>query len=218
MAINSLSLNFSNPNIPKRQAGYTLIELSISLAIIAVLLVGTLTGVQRLLRSNNTNNTVSQTQAALTNITKLYASTGDAAINATGTLRDLGVWEAAAVKSIGNPAVRTPQNPFGGNILVAVNTAAVGTALTGSGFWYRLQGIPEEACASLATSFQNTATGIYVVAAASTQATAANSPAAGNGFKKPGTLANAPADLATSCVANAATGNPLEIALFVANN
>ena len=217
MAINSLSLNFSNPNIPKRQAGYTLIELSISLAIIAVLLVGTLTGVQRLLRSNNTNNTVSQTQAALTNITKLYASTGDATITTTNTLRDLGVWEAAAVKVVGG--LRTPQNPFGGNIVVGANAALVGTAAAGSGYWYRLQGIPEEACASLATSFQNTATGIYVLNAPSTTtATIGATPAAIKGFKKPGTPLNAPGDLATACTANAATGAPLEIALFVANN
>ena len=44
MTVNSLSLTSTNP---QRQAGYTLIELSITLSIIAVLLVGTLTGVQR---------------------------------------------------------------------------------------------------------------------------------------------------------------------------
>ena len=38
------------------QKGYSIIELSIALAIISIILVGSLAGVQRVLRSNNVNS------------------------------------------------------------------------------------------------------------------------------------------------------------------
>ncbi|MEY4362909.1 MAG: hypothetical protein RLZZ24_261 [Pseudomonadota bacterium] len=42
------------------QRGYSLVELSIVLAIIAVVIAGAVTGVQSILRTNNTNKTVLQ--------------------------------------------------------------------------------------------------------------------------------------------------------------
>lgn len=211
MTVNTFSLN---RNIRKRQAGYTLIELSISLAIIAVLLVGTLTGVQRLLRSNNANNTVSTTQSAMTYITKLYAASGSNSIYTTTQLAQMGVWDSTVVTLTGTGAAQTAtvKNPFGGSINVYSNTAAVGTgttaAATGTGFWYRLGGIPSESCASVATSFINTAAAIYVSSAATT--TGIVPIAANSAYKVPGTATSTP-NLATSC----ASAGTLEVSLFI---
>jgi prepilin-type N-terminal cleavage/methylation domain-containing protein len=210
MTVKSLSLN---PGIRQRQAGYTLIELSISLAIIAVLLVGTLTGVQRLLRSNNANNTISTTQAALTNITKLYATVSEPSIYTTTNLINMGVWDSSAV----TPAVGTTpafvKHPFGGRINVAANTAAIGAAgvnqaAAGSGYWYRLGGIPSESCASVATSMQNTAAAIYVASA--TTAGGATPTGTNAGYKVPGAN-NVTANLAGAC----ASADTVEISLFI---
>ena len=211
MKISSLS---TSPGLRKRQAGYTLIELSISLAIIAVLLVGTLTGVQRLLRANNANNTISSTQAALTNITKLYAASNDYEIYKTLTLAQMGVWDSSVVTitSSGTTSTAKVKNPFNGFINVFSNTAAIGTGATqvaiNGGFWYRLNLIPTDSCASVATSFVNTAAAIYVSSA--TTADGATPTATTAAYKVPGSADNT-VNLAAAC---ASAGN-VEISLFV---
>ena len=188
----------------QRQAGYTLIELSISLAIIAVLLVGTLTGVQRLLRANNANNTVSSTQAALTNITKLFAASADRGIYATQTLAQMGVWERQTLIRDAANAVIGARNPFGGTITVFPNTIGFGAGVNAVepnlGYWNRLNGIPGESCASVATSFVNTADAIYISTLPSDAQTRPND----DGYTDPN--AQNAANLAAGCGAVAADG------------
>jgi prepilin-type N-terminal cleavage/methylation domain-containing protein len=197
----------------QRQAGYTLIELSISLAIIAVLLVGTLTGVQRLLRANNANNTISSTQAALTNITKLYAGSSDPDIYNTLTLAQMGVWDNSLVTiTTGATPTAKVKNPFNGFITVFANSATIGTGATSvaadGGFWYRLDTIPTDSCASVATSFVNTAAAIYV---SSTNTTDGATPTATTArYKAPGSD-DSTSNLAAAC---ASAGN-VQISLFV---
>ena len=60
----------------RRQKGYSIVELSIALAIISIILVTALAGVQRILRSNNTNEDLrnlnllaSKLTVMLTNVT-----------------------------------------------------------------------------------------------------------------------------------------------------
>ena len=50
------------------QRGYSLIELSIVLAIIAVVIAGSIAGVQSILRANNVNKTIAETNQAVTAI------------------------------------------------------------------------------------------------------------------------------------------------------
>jgi prepilin-type N-terminal cleavage/methylation domain-containing protein len=216
--------NFCIKNgIRPRQAGYTLVELSITVSIIAVLIVGTLTGVQRLLRANNANNTLTQTQVATSNISRLFASSGasvygTAAIAGTSDLAKLGVWDPLVVATVGTGATstRTVTHPFSGRVQVGPNIAAVGAALVNTGYWYRISNIPEDVCPSLASSFVNSATGIYINAAASTTAAAiSGSPASTLGYKIPGTALLNTANLATAC--DASPSGTVEIALFIAS-
>ena len=213
MTVNSLSLN---PGIRQRQAGYTLIELSISLSIIAVLLVGTLTGVNRLLRSNDANNTISSTQSAVTYISKLYKASSDNTIYGTTKMAQMGVWDNSAVTFTGTGAAQTAavKNAFGGNIEVGGNLAAVGTAAIGTGYWYRLSGVPADSCATLATSFVNTADGIYINAAKATTAAAIGATGTTGIYKVPGTAANSTVELARGCALNGTSGS-VELALFI---
>jgi prepilin-type N-terminal cleavage/methylation domain-containing protein len=215
--------NFCIKNgIRPRQAGYTLVELSITVSIIAVLIVGTLTGVQRLLRANNANNTLTQTQVATSNISRLFASSGasvygTAAIAGTSDLAKLGVWDPLVVATPPTATTtRTVTHPFSGRVQVGPNIAAVGAALVNTGYWYRISNIPEDVCPSLASSFVNSATGIYINAAASTTAaTISASPVATLGYKIPGTQALSTNTLATACDAGAS--GTVEIALFIAS-
>jgi prepilin-type N-terminal cleavage/methylation domain-containing protein len=200
----------------QRQAGYTLVELAITVSIIAVLIVGTLTGVQRLLRSNNSNSTLTQTQVAVTNIAKVVATAtktvyGTAGLDGTNVLAQLGVWDPSAVTLTG--AVRTVANPFSGAITVSPNTEQVGAGNTGSGpgtgYWYRIAGVPEDICPSLASSFVNTAAGIYIANAAP----GSLSLTAGTAYKTPGLAALNTTNLATACNGN--SGGTVQIALFI---
>jgi prepilin-type N-terminal cleavage/methylation domain-containing protein len=207
MAINSLSLTSTNP---QRQAGYTLIELSITLSIIAVLLVGTLTGVQRLLEANNTNNAIATTQAAFSNITKLQKATNTtgAAIYDTKILADLGVWDAALVTrtTVGTVTTASVKNPYNGAITVWTNSQAVGTASASTGYWYRIAGVPKGACASLATSFTNSVEGIYITATPVNATTTT-----GTVYKTPGSV-DSTSNLATGCALG--TAPTVEVSLF----
>ena len=210
----------------QRQAGYTLVELAITVSIIAVLIVGTLTGVQRLLRSNNSNSTLTQTQVAITNIAKVVSTAGTAknsvlgigAVEGTPTLAALGVWDSSAVTISGNPAVRAVINPFSGAVTVNQNAAQVGLPGTGSGpntgYWYRLNGIPEDVCPSLASSFVNTAAGIYV-SVADSSANGSLTPGLPAAYKTPGNPTLNTTNLAAACTGN--SGGSVQIALFVLN-
>ena len=201
----------------QRQAGYTLVELAITVSIIAVLIVGTLTGVQRLLRSNNSNSTLTQTQVAVTNIAKVVATAGQGVYGGAGqadgtnVLAQLGVWDPSAVTLTG--AVRTVSNPFSGSITVSPNTAIVGAVPTGSaagtGYWYRIAGVPEDICPSLAGSFVNTAAGIYIQNAPPADLSLTT----GTAYKTPGVAALNTTNLATACNGN--TGGSVQIALFI---
>jgi prepilin-type N-terminal cleavage/methylation domain-containing protein len=209
MTVISLSLN---PGVRQRQAGYTLIELSISLAIISVLLVGTLTGVQRLLRSNNANNTVSQTQSALTNISKLFSASGDVNVYDHSTLAKMGAWEASSLIKVGTAAPTGAKNPFGGTITVYRNQTAFTGVTADTGYWYRLNGIPAESCASLATSFVNTAEAIFVTSAPVTTTAA---PTVVTGAYKAGpTAALEAAKLSAGC-STTATDGTVNISLYI---
>ena len=201
---------------PQRQAGYTLVELSITVSIIAVLLAGSLIGVNRLLNSNKVNTTLTQTTAAVSNISRLLVTLGSAALT-TANLRSLGAWDQAQIRDVTRPdGVReiSIENPFGGTVEVAGNTQAVGTFRIGSGYWYRINNVPEASCSALATSFFNTAPGIYINAPATGGADLGTTPAVDRAYRRPG-AADSVANLATRCAAGAGTDGLVEIALFI---
>ena len=204
----------------QRQAGYTLVELAITVSIIAVLIVGTLTGVQRLLRSNNANNTLTQTQVAVTNIARVVATGtksvyGTSAVDGTSVLAALGVWDSSAVTDTNG--VKTVASPFAGNITVSPNAKQIGTgansALANTGYWYRIAGVPEDICPSLASSFVSTAAGIYVENAAPLLANLSGTPGDTSAYKTPGVKALDTAQLAKTCAGNAS--GTVQIALFI---
>ena len=211
-------------SLGQRQAGYTLVELAITVSIISLLIVSSIAGVQSLLLSNKVNRTLTQTTVATANITKLITATNDPNLK-TADLIKLGAWDKSAVRSVtttsGNPPTSkttiTAENPFGGIIQVAPNLAPVGTYAIGSGFWYRLANVPESHCASLATSLYTTSPGIYInKETASGDAAVGATNGDGVGYRVPGRLAgDSLAILATACENGAGTNGLVELALFI---
>jgi prepilin-type N-terminal cleavage/methylation domain-containing protein len=193
----------------QRQAGYTLVELAISVSIISLLIVSSIAGVQGLLLANKVNRTLTQTTVATANITKLISATNNAALTTTELIA-LGAWDKSAIIS----ATRV-DNPFGGIIQVAPNFDKVGSYPANSGYFYLIAGVPETHCASLVTSFYTTSPGIYINAETTGALLVKKTPTlATASYRVPG-IEDSLANLTTSCGSGKGTNGLVEVALFI---
>ena len=80
-------LDTSKPSI--KQKGYSIIELSIALAIISIILVTALAGVQRILRSNNVNEDLKNINLVASKLAVMLSSVP----NTAGTTENMTVFE-----------------------------------------------------------------------------------------------------------------------------
>ena len=151
----------SQINIKKSQRGYSLIELSIVLAIIAVIIAGAVFGVQAILRANNVNKTISQTNVAANKIVaKLIRDVNYA--NATTvnlTRQGQDVWDAQYVNVVNG----TVENPFNGAVHVRALASAEGGLAVNEGFVYTISGLPVSVCSDVAGGVEGLATALRVV-------------------------------------------------------
>jgi prepilin-type N-terminal cleavage/methylation domain-containing protein len=154
----------------QRQAGYTLVELSISVAIISVLIVTGLFGVPRILDTNKISTTVQQVSIANANFSKLAAQTGGGGFAYTPTyvtttsaaLAGMGVFPDEAILRNGSIAYGV-KHPFNGSIY----SKSVGTPITGflgvdEGYILKLENVPAKNCFAMTSAFGNTAVQISV--------------------------------------------------------
>lgn len=136
------------------QKGYSIIELSIALAIISIILVGSLAGVQRVLRSNNLNNELKSAQLGMANLTTFLATT-----NSTSGLTSAG---AVTLKLFDGLQIDTNnslyKNNFGGFIYTESNKDAIGANLANSGFIYATTNIPQEICSDYLSGLASVST------------------------------------------------------------
>jgi prepilin-type N-terminal cleavage/methylation domain-containing protein len=158
----------------RQQAGYTLIELSISVAIIAVLVLTGLYGVPRILDTNKVTTASQQITLATANYSKLaststdktWATTGVAYVPATALpLAGMGVWpEESVLKSTAVPPIAYGlKHTFGGFIYSRNTTAGLlGYLGTDEGYLLKLEKVPAKNCFDMASAFGNTALQIGV--------------------------------------------------------
>jgi len=169
------------------QRGYSLIELSIVLAIIAVVIAGAITGVQSILRSNNVVRVISATNKAVSSITaKLIrdANYGNATLQIlTGSSMD--IWESKDITSPGAAGARVA-NPFGGQVWVTPVAADGYGVLANNGYIYTLTGIPTAACLDVALGLDSLATAMSVQNQAPSAVAKAPDSLAGTVVKQPG--------------------------------
>ncbi len=145
------------------QRGYSLIELSIVLAIIAVVIGGAITGVQAILQSNNVNKTISETNRAIGAITSklIRDATYSNATTANLSSRAMGVWAEKSVTGAGTSSAAVT-NEFGGAVFVSPMTSATYGVAANQAYIYTLTGIPVSACTDLALGLESLALGMSI--------------------------------------------------------
>ena len=151
----------------RQQAGYTLVELSIAVAIVSVLIITGLVGVPRILDTNRVSTLAQQVSIANANYSKLAASTtGNNAFATTPTytngialaLASMDVWPE---ENITRTAANVPWsiNHAWGDAIHSRNvTVPLGNFLApDGGYIVKLDNIPAKSCFALASAFGGTA-------------------------------------------------------------
>ena len=173
----------------KRQGGYTIVELSIALTIIAILIVAGLAGVNSLLLSSKANSQIEDSGRALAKLQAILTSTQVSGIT-TASANGMGLFPASRVAANvvttamggGNEFVRsnsgTALSDASNGITLALNTGAV----------YTLTNIPRGVCADIASSLASISAAAYVYNATPTEGNAGDNTnlTLGNQIKAPG--------------------------------
>jgi prepilin-type N-terminal cleavage/methylation domain-containing protein len=193
-----------------KQKGYSIIELSIALAIISIILVTSLAGVQRVLRSNNVNNDLRNINLAVASLTALSATQTSTSGVTMANLVGLKVFDGFAVDTVNSRVT----NAFGGQITVASNTNAIDGYPANSGFLIYSNNIPSEACPDYINGIATLSPNISTTNANNPLVAGAVYSGANSTSVKSGGGAYTLATLATACAVTAA--NPkITIAAFV---
>ena len=118
MTASAVTPLMSNHQAPLRQQkGYSIIELSIALAIISIILVTALTGVQRILRSNNVNEDLKNLNLMASKVAVMLTNVQSTANITQANLVGLRTFEGFRV------AANVVTNAFGGNTQSRQNRA-----------------------------------------------------------------------------------------------
>lgn len=192
------------------QRGYSLVELSIVLAIIAVVIAGAITGVQSILRSNNVNRTIAATNKAVGSIVSKYVRDPNYANVTMANLvqPSMEIWDRKDVTSTaGSEAV---VHAFGGRVIVASATAW-GAWVADQGFVYTLANIPLAACADVALGIESLGAGMTINNSGATAVTAAQQMGTGDALVKDTTTPVTTTKVNKAC----GTGATATISIFV---
>ena len=154
--MNSLRLTSSQ----QPQQGYTLVELAISVAILSVLIVAGLLGVQSILTSGKVNDQIKTVAKLSAKASALFSSGGTSGITQQQMI-NVGAWDASKA----NGAVVT--SSFGSTESISSNAAAIGDMPAASGFVYTVRAIPQAACADLASGLSGFVYALHVTGASS---------------------------------------------------
>ncbi len=148
------------PSMPIRQKGYTLVELGIAIAIVAILVVSGLTGVQSILNSNKVNDQLRTTAKLAGRISTAFSSTSTSGAT-VATVQTAGGWDPSRVTGTGtNTAVRSSFNSVETLLFNSTNLSGMSS---GSGFVYVIQEVPQSVCIDLAQGMNNLVYGLAVV-------------------------------------------------------
>ena len=189
-------MKFQQSTQPLRQKGYSLVELSIALAIVAVIVVGGLMGTRQILLTNSINNQLKDSAQVITKIGRQYQRQNTTTGASIATLAPLGYWPAE--RTVNASGAWTVRGVIGGSSeFVFPNTAAIGALRANEGLIYTITNVPSAGCADLVNGLDAMAYAIYVGAAGS-DPTDGTTPATTN-VKAADSNAINMANLATGC-------------------
>jgi prepilin-type N-terminal cleavage/methylation domain-containing protein len=140
------------------QRGYTLFEIALAIAIVAIVIAGILWYVQSNLQRISVNKTVLQTSSAVNSLHKYFSRDGsfDGASIETLTNESTEIWSLEYIGN-GGTAAAVVTHPLNGRVLVAsLNQLTEGVSV-GQGLVYTLTGVPIESCGDLAVAVEGLA-------------------------------------------------------------
>jgi prepilin-type N-terminal cleavage/methylation domain-containing protein len=172
------------------QRGYSLVELAISVAILSVLIVAGLTGVQSMLTSGKVNDQTKTLAKLAATANALFASSGTSGVTQAQMLK-LGAWDVS--KAINGNITSS----FGSLETITPNANAIGVMAANTGFVYKVSSIPQAACADLASGVAGFVYALHVTAASS--AAPADWLTENSVVKAPGNANVSLSNLATAC-------------------
>jgi prepilin-type N-terminal cleavage/methylation domain-containing protein len=138
-----------------QQGGYTLVELAIAIAILAVLIVAGLSGVQGILTSSKVNDQIKTVAKLSSKVSGNFMSGGTSGISTSG-LAGLGAWDSSRVKS------GAVTSSFGTSEFAKSNKSQISDLPATNGFIYVISKVPAAACSDLATGISNIVYGIRI--------------------------------------------------------
>ena len=151
--------------VKPKQGGYTLVELAIAIAILAVLIVAGLSGVQSILTSGKVNDQI-KTVAKLSSKVSSFYSGGTSGVTAAEVARN-GGWDTGKYTTSGSGATATATitSSFGTTETIASNgSTVIGDIAANTGFIYTIKAVPKSACADLANGLSGLVYAIGVTA------------------------------------------------------
>lgn len=145
----------------KRQAGYTLVELSIVMAVVAAIMVGGLMAARKVYLSTSINNQSKDSVTVISKLQRQYAGRGGTTGLTTDVAAGLGIWPTN--RAINNNGTWTVNGAVSGTTeWVSANTTAATGLSTNSGFIYTIKNVPSAGCSELVTSMDSLAGYIWV--------------------------------------------------------
>jgi prepilin-type N-terminal cleavage/methylation domain-containing protein len=151
--------------IAKKQAGYSLVELSVALAIVAVILVGGLMGTRQILLTNNVNNQLKDSALVIAKITRQFQNSLDTRGATNQNLIPLSVWPVDRFTNSTNAS-----GIFTGTVngviantkeYITPNGEKIGSLEVNNGFLYTFTNVPAAACPDLISGLDNMAYALY---------------------------------------------------------
>ena len=167
-----------------------MVELAITVAILSVLVVAGLRGVQSILTSGKVNEQVKTVAKLAATANALFASSSTSSVTQTQML-NLGAWDAS--KAINGNITSS----FGSLETITPNANAIGVMAANTGFVYKISSVPQAACADLANGLSGFVYALHVRSASS--AAPADWVTENSVVKVPGNANITLANLANSC-------------------
>ena len=151
-----------NTQNPKKQLGYTLIELSIGLAITSMVLVGVVAGVQKMMEQVNVNQSVKQITSAVDKIRLIVQRDSDASFITTENMTK-PAYNAFTGSNVVNPGTASVMlyNALGNRMFL--HTTGTGWASSTRHFRIWLDQVTPSACRELAASLEGVSSMVLVL-------------------------------------------------------